>query len=253
MELTCVTGLLNELSDYYEKNGILATNFLCRHKDNCSRGCETFTGPKSAFVSSGYESGLLPRLLFLSLDSGSGDKDDKNRLPHAVRDFEASRDVMRLPKHKHWYRTHELAWYFFKRFNPQLKLEEAKSFFAHANSAKCCMNKPQRKKADRVLFKNCRRYLRTELEILKPEILVTQGNEAKRAILELKESSTNNIDDFASIIELEGNEVFWLHTYHPNCWGAFNKQRRFNKETQVAEGWECYADHIFRFISERHA
>jgi hypothetical protein len=244
--------MLNRLTDYYEKNGILATNFLCRHKDDCSKGCETFTGPKSAFVSSGYESGLLPRLLFLSLDSGSGDKTDENRLPQAVRDYEASRDVMSLPKHKHWYRTHELAWYFLRPFNLTLKLEEAKGFFAHANSAKCCMNKAQRRKADRVLFKNCRRYLKTELEILQPEILVTQGNEAKRAILELKEPGAKSVDDFESIISLESDELFWLHTYHPNCWGRFNRHRRFNKETQVAEGWEHYAEHILRFISEKH-
>lgn len=245
--------MLSELQAYYEKNGILATNFTCRHKDECSKDCEDFTGPKSAFVSSGYESGILPRLLFLSLDSGSGDKTDKNRLPLAVRDREESRDVMSLAKHKHWFRTHELAWYFLKRFNPLLKIEEAKDYFAHANSAKCCMNKIQRKKADKVLFKNCQKYLKRELEILNPKIMVTQGNEAKKAILEILESRIKIIDDYSSIIILSGKEVFWLHTYHPNNWGMFNRHREFNKETSVAEGWEFYAEHILKFVSEKNA
>jgi hypothetical protein len=244
--------MLNKLQTYYEQNGILATSFTCKHREECSKDCEIFTGPKSAFVSTGYESRIFPRLLFLSLDSGSGDKEDKNRLPNAVRHQEETRDVMSLPKNKHWFRTHELAWYILKRFNPLLKLEEAKGYFAHANSAKCCMNKIQRKKADNVLFKNCQKYLKQELEILNPEIVVTQGNEAKKAILEMLETRIKYIDDYSSIIRINDKEVFWLHTYHPNNWGMFNRQRKFNKKTGVAEGWEFYAVHIFDFISAKN-
>jgi Uracil DNA glycosylase superfamily len=241
--------MLKKLEGYYKQNGILATDFFCKHKSECSNGCENFTGPKSAFVSSGYEKGSLPRLLFLSLDSGSGDKIDENRLPYAVRKQEEElRDVFALPKHKHWFRTHELAWYIFKKFNKSLKIEEAKGYFSHANSAKCCMNNSQRKKADKILFKNCQKYLKKELEILEPKIIVTQGNEAKDAVLKILESRIK-IDDFASIININNRETFWLHTYHPNNWGAFNKHRHLNKETGIAEGWELYAEHIYKFIS----
>ena len=244
--------MLKKLEDYYKQNGIFATEFFCKHKSECSDGCENFTGPKSAFVSSGYENGALPRLLFLSLDSGNGDKIDKNRLPYSVRKREEVRDVLALPKHKHWFRTHELAWYILKEFNELLKIGEAKGYFAHANSAKCCMNKSQKKKADKILFKNCQKYLKKELEILEPKIIVTQGNEAKNAILEIIESRIKNIDGFASIVNINNRETFWLHTYHPNNWGAFNKQRHFNKETKVAEGWEFYADLIYTFISQKN-
>jgi len=243
--------MLKELEGYYKQNGILATDFFCKHKSECSGDCENFTGPKSAFVSSGYENEVLPRLLFLSLDSGSGDKNNDNRLPSAVRKLEEARDVLALSKHKHWFRTHELAWYILKKFNATLKIEEAKDYFAHANSAKCCMNKLQRKKADKILFKNCQGYLKKELEILNPKIIVTQGNEAKKAILQLLELRINNIDDFSSIIKINNREIFWLHTYHPNNWGAFNKHRHFNKETGIAEGWEFYAGHIYKFINQK--
>jgi hypothetical protein len=43
---------------------------------------------KEAFVSSGYENHELPRLLFLSLDSGKGDRKDKNRMLENVREQE---------------------------------------------------------------------------------------------------------------------------------------------------------------------
>ena len=125
--------MLATLERYYKQNGILATNFSCRHRADCSSGRASFTGPKSAYVSSGYEQGVLPRLLFLSLDSGSADKNDENRLPTAVRKQEEERDVLALAKHKHWFRTHELAWYILKAFRVSLKIEEAKMYFAHAD------------------------------------------------------------------------------------------------------------------------
>lgn len=238
--------MLEALRTYYTRHGILSTSFTCSHKHHCEGACTDFTGPKSAFVGTGYERGELPRLLFVSLDSGSGEKISENRLPEAVRiQEEINCNVLALSKHKHWYRTHELAWYILRRFAPGIKLTEAKIFFAHANSAKCCMNKPQRKKANATLFRNCRGYLAGELEILRPDIIVTQGNEAKIAILPYRK---NVIDEFAAEIEIGARKIFWLHTYHPSNWGAFNKQRRFNKETQTADGWSMYSELIHAFI-----
>jgi len=178
---------------------------------------------------------------------------DRNRLPSAVRQQEEiDRDVLMLHKHKHWYRTHELAWYILKEFMPCLNIEEAKYYFAHANSAKCCMNKKRRKKADKVLFKNCKTYLKGELEILDPQIIITQGNEAKSAISSLCDSMDKKIDEFSSLITLNGKSIFWLHTYHPNNWGAFNRQRNFDKVRKEAAGWRKYSSAIKRFISHRN-
>ncbi len=232
--------MFQRLFHYYQDKGILSTSFTCPHKKECSAGSPKFTGPKSAFVSTGYEnkSSNLPRLLFLSLDSGDGDKDDRKRLPGALRQQEEiERDVLALPKHKHWYRTHELAWYIFKRFDPNMRVEDAKKYFAHANSAKCCMNKPGRKKADRILFKNCREYLEDELEILCPDIIVTQGSEAKRAVASFYEP-LKCIDEYASIIRMNSRKVFWLHTYHPSSYGGFYRQRDCDKIRNLALGWD---------------
>jgi uracil-DNA glycosylase len=112
------------------------------------------------------------------------------------------------------------------------------------------MNKKQRKKADAILFKNCRGYLRGELEILSPDLLVTQGNEAKKAIKLLKESTSQIIDEFSSIIKLNGKHIFWLHTYHPNNWGAFNKQRDYDKNNKVSTGWVRYSDLMHKFVTK---
>ena len=246
--------MLGQLQNYYRSEGILATEFSCANREQCSKGCEHFTGPKSAFVSTGYEAGLLPRLLFLSLDSGSGDSNANKRLPLEVRQAnEHARDTLTLPKHKHWYRTHELAWYILRNFNPELAIEDVKHYFAHANSAKCCMNKKQRKQADRILFKNCQKYIGREVEILDPIIIISQGNEAKFAIQAIADATVETINEFSQLIELHGKRVFWLHTYHPNNWGAFNRQRKFNWDTGVADGWIMYANMITQFVNAQLA
>lgn len=240
--------MFQELYDYYKEKGILATSFTCEHKERCGGNHEKFTGPKSAYVSTGYEKGKLPRLLFLSLDSGSADKNDRERLPEAVRrQEEKDRDVLSLPKNRHWYRTHELAWYILKLFKPGIKIQDAKKYFAHANSAKCCMNKPGRKKADSILFTNCREYLQGELKILRPDIIVTQGAEAKKAVGSFYEPF-ERIDKYASTIRMNSRKVFWLHTYHPAAWGAFNKQRNFDKTRNLALGWDKYSCMIHEFV-----
>ena len=244
--------MLQHLQSYYADNGILSTSFTCRFASQCSTDCPTFTGPKSAYVPTGYERRDLPRLLFLSLDSGSGEQSDAERLPSAVRrQEEIECDISRLRKQRHWYRTHELAWYILRRFNPALELREAKHHFAHANSAKCCMNNEHRKKASAVLFRNCRRYLAGEFLILLPEIVVTQGSEAKDAMTYGLAQIQRRLDKFAAIAEIEGRKVFWLHTHHPSNYGAFNRQRDFNKKTQTADGWERYSETIFKFISTK--
>jgi uracil-DNA glycosylase family 4 len=110
------------------------------------------------------------------------------------------------------------------------------------------MNKSQRKKAKAELFKNCKRYLRGELSILSPEIIITQGNEAKKALLSLRDKIIKRIDEFASVMELNNGQVFWLHTYHPNNWSAFNRQRDFDKGNDAARGWIKYSRLIQEFI-----
>lgn len=245
--------MINELQDFYKKNGILSTSFTCSYKYECQGDGQGFTGPKSAFVSTGYEAGKFPRLLFLSLDSGRGDGNDSHRLPTSVRKRMEAVDVSSIPKGRHWYRTHELAWYILKHYDTDLKIEETKRYFAHANSAKCCMNKVGSKKADRILFKNCQRYLKGELSILSPKIIVTQGNEARDAIRSLCEETIKKFDDFASIIQINGDDVFWLHTYHPSCYGAFNKQRDFDKTKNIAKGWVKYSRKMHKFISKYSA
>ena len=242
--------MLKQLGHFYRMQGIFATHFTCRSRPACSKGCnDTFDGPKSAAVSTGYQDGDLPRLLFVSQDRCPEVLDPEERLPSAVRVGMENVNVCGLPRNQHWYLTHELAWYVLKCFDKDLTLERVKHYFAHTNAAKCCQNKRDKSPADWWLFENCRPYLDGEIRVLRPDIIVTQGQRAKdglRPIVDIQE----RIDEFACIVHFNGRRLFWLHTYHPspnNRW-RFYPQRAKDPETGLCEGWQRYAEHIREFI-----
>lgn len=225
--------MLAELQRYYESNGISALDFACCHHTECSKQSPGFTQAKEAFVSTGYERHTLPRLLFLSLDSGSCDQCPAMRTMGALREQESKTDVCRLPKARHWYRTHELAQIILSAFQPGLHIEAAKQYFAHTNSAKCCANNPGRAKGSAGMFRNCRGYIRGEVAILRPDIIVTQGAEAHRSIegafperdMPLDGSLLTAEPQRPMVVVINDAPVLWFRSYHPRNYGRFNKQR----------------------------
>ena len=200
----------------------------------------------------------LPRLLFLSLDSGSADKCPQTRTAEAVRKGTLDLDVEELPKNQHWYRTHEMALKLLRQFEPGLTVADTLKYFAHVNSAKCCQNKPKGEEADQVLFDNCRQFIPGELCILKPDVIVTQGHQAKNAICcnfhvrrhvvrKMKcayyKSDAHNE---TGLIELPDKKLsLWLHTYHPRYAKGFYPQ--------YARCWLLYAKKVGRFWRSRRS
>jgi len=240
--------MFDELVSFYARSGILSTSFSCQHLESCRGSCASFTEAKSAYVGPDYEKGTLPRLLFLSLDSGSADRDPARRTPEAVRLQEVACDVGSLHQAKHWYRTHELAWVLLRQFDSTLTPENVSPHFAHANSAKCCMNKAHRSLADDRLFHNCRGYLPGELAILNPDLLVTQGAWAKTAIEQLFSvrhvSAAGEPDCRCAVVDIRpGSSSLWIHTHHPTAFGLFNNQRR--------NYWKQYAAWVGEFRSRQ--
>ena len=214
--------MYKQLTEYYKSYGISAIDFNCPHYQSCSSTSpQTFTTAKESFVSSEYVKHELPRIVFLSLDSGSAEKDPNLKTLESVRIWEEEKEnVLALPKNKHWYRTHELAHTILKNFKPDLRIDHARHYFAHVNSAKCCMNNPQRAQANQILFDNCREFIPGELEILDPDIIITQGKWAKLAIdgafpeLEKSDIVPDSTPEM-KIIQLNNHPVIWIETFHP--------------------------------------
>ena len=214
--------MYEKLTYYYRSNGISAVDFNCPHLTSCSTNFPlTFTTAKESFVSSGYVSHKLPRIVFISLDSGSAESDPTLKTLESVRHcVEEGENVLGLHKNKHWYRTHELAYTLLKNFKDDLRLEEAKHYFAHINSAKCCENKVGREQASQILFDNCRRFIPGELEILDPDIIITQGRWGKFSIdgvfpqLVSPDYFPESLSE-VKIIAINNHPAIWIETFHP--------------------------------------
>ena len=224
--------MYDDLTTYYRLNGISALDFCCPHFPSCSQNFpSTFTTAKESFVSSKYVTHELPRIVFISLDSGSAETDPTLKTLESVRRWEEEREnILGLHRNKHWYRTHELAFTLLRNFKDDLRLEEAKHYFAHINSAKCCENKPGREQASHLLFDNCRRFISGELEILDPDIIVTQGKWGKLAVDRVFPQlvSPDYIPESLSevkIITLNDHPVIWIVTFHPRYSGFHTKNR----------------------------
>lgn len=230
--------LLPALEQYYRSKGIAALDFRCPFFQWCSRGSPTFTPAVPAYVSSGYEARTLPRILVLSSDSGSGFHDPQKRTLEYKRWHEE--EVYRLSdggsnyKSKHWYLTHWTVWQFLLKFDPSLQIEQVKHYFAHTNSAKCSENNPGRKQAGDLLFKNCRGYLPEEIEILAPEIVITQGEKARQVLLSFRQPpeeikrqifGVKVLPEAVQVVEINHQPTLWVHSYHPNQRQGFFRTR----------------------------
>ena len=239
--------MYKQLTEYYKSSGISAIDFNCPHYHSCSATSpDTFTTAKEAFVSSGYVKHELPRIVFISLDSGSAEDNPQLKTLESVRVWEEEKEnVLNLPKNKHWYRTHELAHIILKNFKPDLRIDQARHYFAHINSAKCCMNNPQRAQANQILFDNCREFTPGELEILDPDIIITQGKWARLAVkgtfMELDKSDIipDSIPEM-KIIQINNHPVIWIETFHP---------RHTSFHTVNRAHYSIYVEAIKRFFS----
>lgn len=227
--------------------------------------CPKFTGPKSSLVGAGYEQsagferGGLPRLLFLSPYAHREHWDAKPKTPDQIRQWDERegpnvRNYGLRDQRKHWYRTYELASYILRVFCAKYEdIENVTGHFAHVNAAKCCVNGD----ANGQLVGNCREYLQEELEILRPDIMVTQGQLCRETIEHLYKGRIRRIQDKLACVQIsDTQQALWFWTYLPSSrrpekgkptW--FEKQADFDA-SETAQGWVRYSRRIRQLLEE---
>ncbi len=246
--------MLARLGEYYREARISAEGFDCPHAPKCKSVCNTFVPAQEAFIGSMYETGELSRLLFVSLDQATDSPEPSSRTLRAARDWEENEcDPEKLPKGRHWYETHKLAHDLLnpvaiQRKHGSINFRDIHKYFAHTNSAKCKDAAQGTEQGRDVLFNNCREFLGREVELLRPDVIITQGDWARLAIERSPFEVIRTVPhpEYSKycyrLIRLNGKPVLKISTYHPANYG------KFYPEKTEAYPWYCRV--AYEFLTE---
>ena len=275
------TPMLRELTEYYDKMEILSTKFRCPNLAKCQGRlkptCElpavtaenlaevqkniiwTFTQAKSACVGQFYERAEelgIPRLMIVSSDPGGAlydvDRDwrpRENRTPQEVRRRRgAIKDRLPGRSGDSGNEMRNLARRILQEFGVNIDpLENPTPYYANVNAAKCCQNKRGKKEADARLFGKCRGYLRGEIDILSPDVIVTQGGMAKKGV-EHAFGVSSEWGRELIVVLADGKKALLLPAYHPGARGGVYKKQR---DEEWGPNWNRFAERVCEFMSGR--
>lgn len=271
----------NKLNTYYEEAGIepvknengsydyekMFLSFRCSKKDNCREVCEKAYKPSDAdeftfsprtqgvkvsqcYAEKKYKGHRIPRIVVVSLST-----------PKPVPKLEqVESKPFRLHPRSHWRGTtttiRSLLDPFYRCLDPvedYESLEIIEKLFVHVRTAKCFSDVGGSGEEPAQLYKNCGGYLRKEVSILEPDVVVTQGNHAhwqaekhvfdenaKKTTVEEVEGITNSIARIVYLKE-DNRKVYWLQSCFPG-----GKKRAYDKFYS-----EDYAG--LKVDSERHS
>lgn len=231
--------VIQKLRHFYDAKGISASSFDCPHRRDCKAGNTTFKTAREAYVGRHYES-ICPRLVFLSLDPGS-DRERRNAargMKRLQKDVERwTREECPRKGHRHW--TLMLAVELLRPFVPRANRDSAVEYIAHTNSAKCCQNKPHGAQADPRLFEYCIDFIPGELERLAPDVIVTQGDKARRVLESAYQDTGEAIPGRrklrnTKLVQIAGQTVLWIHMYHPTQRQSFFKTYDWPKKERYS-------------------
>ena len=216
---------VDQLVGYYRQEECGSTG--CRKKNECG----AIAGPKEPFIGSEFGKGRFPRLVVLSLDAGKIDS-GTNCSVDRIEDGTWIPKV-RGGKTRHWWRTLQLV-YSILGDKPlseasDREIAAAVNWMAHLNSARCTQNKARNAQADKLLFENCREFVKEELNILQPQILFTQGERAWDVIEDVarkvpKQPLGDSSGSYIRSFGFAGQPCRHVHFYNPSYWSGYVKQ-----------------------------
>lgn len=157
------------LRAFYDQAGIGVKSFTCPHQEFCTSAASPrpLSHGMEAHVGSKY--GVSPRVVVVSLDSGGDSNDLRERR-------EIIEGLVFQELNPHMKGTTELLEIILSYALP----DDANpyEYFAMTNAAKCSGSDDSSDKVPWDLYKKCQHYSFRELEILEPDLIITQGNYA---------------------------------------------------------------------------
>jgi hypothetical protein len=233
------TNYCLKLNIFYKQQGIYPEDFHCRYHSLCRSKAyqRKMTETRMSMIGSIYGE-KYPKIVVVSLDPPS-DLNGKFSRP----DLRITESVTALGEawnytidrpNPHWAMTQIIVkdvltiWGYKARPNAAVvaesyaggrPIENVTPYFAHVNAAKCSMNNPGGGQAPQAVFEACSKaYLRQELAILEPQILISQGKITNNILAGIfKKQPIEEIDlPKVEVVALGQNEVFWLPMHHPS-------------------------------------
>jgi len=220
---------VDKLREFYKKEKIGRDNFNCRNSEKCFKDLnisEKYRGSE-AYVGTNY--GKPFKILFIPLDIGGECKNLKDRR----RELEKEAEVDNLRRNRCWHILETL-----KALKILLEKEDKdedsvlqeilkEGRYSMINSAKCCLGKNMNQ-APWKFFNNCKEYIKAEVEILKPDIIITQGRRAAD-VFELL--YPDELKDKGEWFEREGDitvngnhKALVICAVHPSARGRWKKK-----------------------------
>ena len=240
-----------QLNEYYRDFGIAPvktfSEFGCPKKEACqaaccvaSNGAEGFVfSPRTdgvcvskCYIDGEYKGDRIPRIVVISLSAPRPDEE------------ESSSQTKKKPLNQHWLGTlvtvRSLLYPFIAppeklppaRYREDESTEIIGQLFVHLRTAKCCSNAEGKSAEPRKVYENCGGYLGEEVRILKPDVIVTQGNyahwQAEKHVFEKNAANiaVKEVEDIdcsiARVVNLKKEDnwsVYWLRTIFP--YGSF--------------------------------
>ena len=246
--------LHKKINDYYYQKQIHPLEFNCPFEAFCqSTSPETITQAKMSMVGTKYGE-YFPRIVVVSLDPPKNftSKDEPElRTTQAVTEHDENWDFEKKRPNQHWAKTQIIVKDMLRIFGYPTNenvavvekpygnfiIENVSRYFAHVNVAKCSMNKTDQSQADPCVHKICSfHYLEGELEILKPEIVISQGQGANHALARIFKVESVPALPFTKTIPFSDNQVLWMPTLHPSAWRVYS--------TFTDEHWDIYKTQI---------
>lgn len=231
------TPLQNCLTDYYHSRNIHPERFACQHQSFCrSRAFQQdMTETKMSMVGSLYGRNY-PCLVVLSLDPPNGRggncvTPEQRTIVHVSTQLQAD-DYRAKRPNVHWALTQIIVkdvlclFGYIAQANAAVvtasyagrPIENVTPYFAHVNVVKCSMNNPGHGQAARAVHDKCgKSYLKDELAILAPDVVITQGNAANSIVGELLASTQLAACElpFSQEVNIGDKTALWLPMRHP--------------------------------------
>lgn len=226
-----------QLMEFYQRCKISPEHFDCPHQDFCRSFAfqNEMTETKMSMVGSQY-GGEYPKIVVVSLDPPYGNQGafvepNQRTTEYVTARHEADDYTLNRPN-PHWAMTQIIVKDILCLFGFKAQggtavvaegyagrpIENVSKYFAHVNVAKCSMNNKGKRQANKTVHSKCSdSYLREELVILEPDILITQGtitNEIMSLMLEGRMFQESDLR-VPRLVNTGSKPTLWLLMRHP--------------------------------------